>query len=82
MPRSKPVDKRCKILGISIKKLRESRGLTQETLSEKLDVHISYVGQIERGLKYPSLRVLFKIADALNVKPSELFAGINAKKKK
>jgi len=49
-------------------------------LSEKADIHISYVGQIERGLRYPSLKILFRIADALEVKISDLFEGINAKK--
>jgi len=44
------------------------------------NIHISYVGQIERGLRYLSLKILFRIADALEVKISDLFEGINAKK--
>ena len=51
--------------------------LSQEKLAEKADIHTSYIGQIERGLRYPSLKVLFKIADALNIKISELFSDIN-----
>jgi len=73
---------RCIQLGQNIKKLREKNAWTQEELAERAQLHISYIGQIERGLRYPSLRVLFKIADALEVKISDLFKGIDAKKNK
>ena len=51
-------------------------------MAERAELHISYIGQIERGLRYPSLKVLFKIADALEVKISDLFKGVDAKKNK
>ncbi|MEK6790681.1 MAG: helix-turn-helix transcriptional regulator [Deltaproteobacteria bacterium] len=70
-------DERCAILGLSIKKLRERKNITQEALAERADIHTSYIGQIERGLRYPSLKVLFKVADALNVKPADLLKNIN-----
>ncbi|MBI5887760.1 MAG: helix-turn-helix transcriptional regulator [Deltaproteobacteria bacterium] len=73
-------DVRCFIIGSSIKKLREHKKITQESLAELADIHTSYVGQIERGLRYPSLKVLFKISDALNVKPADLLKGINSNK--
>ncbi len=73
---------RCIQLGQNIKKLREENAWTQEELAERAELHISYIGQIERGLRYPSLKVLFKIADALEVKISDLFKGIDAKKNK
>lgn len=60
-------DERCKGIGRNLKKFREEKGWTQEELAEKADVHVSYIGQIERGLRYPSLKVLFKIADALHI---------------
>lgn len=66
-------DERCKAIGQKIKEQREKKGWTQEQLSEKADIHVSYVGQIERGLRHPSLKVLFKIADALSIKVEELF---------
>lgn len=75
-------DPRCLALGQNIKKLREKRGLTQEALSERADIHVSYIGQIERGLRYPSLKILFRVADVLEVKISELFRGVNANGKK
>lgn len=67
---------RCIQLGKNIKKLRERKSWTQEELAEKANLHISYIGQIERGLRYPSLKVLFKIADALDIKITELFRNV------
>lgn len=72
MPK-KQEDHRCIQLGQNIKKLREKNAWTQEKLAEKANIHISYVGQIERGIRYPSLKIIFKIADALEVRMSELF---------
>jgi len=70
-------NKRLIALGLSIKRARLQKELSQEKLAEKADIHTSYIGQIERCLRYPSLKVLFKIADALNIKISELFSDIN-----
>ncbi|MEJ2191190.1 MAG: helix-turn-helix transcriptional regulator [Nitrospirota bacterium] len=75
MPQAKP-DDRCLALGQNIKKLREKKHLSQEKLSEKADIHVSYIGQIERGLRYPSLKTLFRIADALDVRINDIFKGI------
>lgn len=71
-------NQRCLQLGKNIRKFRLRNHLSQEKLSEKADIHVSYVGQIERGMRYPSLKALFKISDALNVKIAELFRGIDA----
>jgi transcriptional regulator with XRE-family HTH domain len=81
MPEKRP-DPRCLALGQNIKKIREKKGLTQEQLAEKADVHLSYIGQIERGIRYPSLKVLFKIADGMEVRVSDLFAGIKWRQRK
>lgn len=52
------------------KKLREARnnaGLTQEALAEKAEIGVMYLGEIERGVKMPSLRIFIKIIDALDI---------------
>jgi len=59
-------------LGRVISKLRQERGLSQELFAELAGVHRTYVSQLERGIKSPTLAVLSKIADALKVKASEL----------
>jgi len=82
MAKKQTNDPRCISLGLSIKRARVDRKLSQEKLAEMADIHTSYIGQIERGLRYPSLKVIFKIADALNIKVSDLFRDIDAKKNK
>jgi len=82
MGKGKTVDIRCISLGASIKKARQEQGLTQEKLAESADIHTSYIGQVERGLRYPSLKVTFKIADALHIPVSDLFHDANGKKNK
>ena len=52
----------------SHEKIRQSQGLTQEKLAERAGMHFTYIGQIERGLRNPSLVNLQKLARALKVK--------------
>ena len=59
-------------LGMTVKRLRLKRGLTQEALAKKANVHRIYLAQIEGGNKTPSLRVLDRLAKALKVKVAEL----------
>lgn len=50
-----------------LKKERESRGLTQEELAKKLDVSKATISLYESGDRYPSLDVLHKIAEVLEI---------------
>jgi len=59
------VDK--KTLGGRIREARKNANLTQETLAEKADIGAIYLGEIERGLKMPSVSVFVKIVEALEV---------------
>lgn len=54
-------------IGDRIKEVRKKNGLTQEQLAERLDVSVEFVGQIERGLKLPSMQVFIKIVEVLKV---------------
>ncbi len=60
-------------LGEKLKYIRKSKGLTQEQLSEKLNIHPTYVGKIESGKNNISIVLLFKISRALKVKLSDIF---------
>ncbi len=60
-------------VGRRIKSLRRSKGLTQATLGEMVELPQPYVGGIERGEKNISLDTLNKIMDALHITPEELF---------
>ena len=54
-------------LGAIIKKIRIERKITQDQLAEKADIGTVYLGEIERGIKMPTVRVFAKIIDALDV---------------
>lgn len=56
-----------KLLGKRIKEIRKSKGLTQEQLSEMIDIETSSLSGIESGRFYPSLHVLEKIAQVFDV---------------
>ena len=54
-------------MGDRIKEARKNQKVTQEQLAERLDVSVEFIGQIERGLKLPSMQVFVKLIEALNV---------------
>lgn len=62
------MNKECALIGRRIKEARQKLGLTQEELGERARLHYSYIGQVERGNKVPSLKTLKKIALALNIR--------------
>ena len=55
-----------KLIGERIKRARKSKGMTQETLSERLNVSIGYVSQVERGITKISLDLLGAISSVLD----------------
>ena len=63
---------RKKHLGSVISERRRSLGLSQEGLADLCGLHRTYISQVERGLKSPTLRVLSTLAENLNARPSEL----------
>ncbi|MDR2742083.1 MAG: helix-turn-helix transcriptional regulator [Treponema sp.] len=60
-------------LGGNIKILRARRGLSQADLSEKADISINFLSNIERGIKFPQPDMLSKLANALGVEVNQLF---------
>lgn len=56
-----------KLLGLRIKQARVAKNLSQIILAEKLNISPNFLGDIERGLKKPSLDTLVNISNKLNV---------------
>ena len=54
-------------MGDRIKSARKKMNLTQEALSEKVDVTPFYIGELERGVKTPSLDLFIKLIEVLDV---------------
>lgn len=55
-----------KLIGERIKRVRKSRGITQEAMAERLNVSIGYVSQVERGVTKISLDLLGAISSILD----------------
>ena len=54
-------------IGDRIREARKKQKLTQDQLAERLDISVEFVGQIERGLKLPSMQVFIKLIEVLQV---------------
>lgn len=65
-----------KTIGDRIREERESAGLTQLELANKIGITPQAVSQYERGIKNPKITTIYKFADAIGVSPSKLFDGI------
>ena len=61
------------LFGDRVRELRKEKGISQEELAFKADLHRTYIGMIERAEKNITLINVEKIAKALNVKLSQLF---------
>ena len=60
------------ILSANIKKYRAEQNISQEDLAFKCELHRTYISDIERNNRNISIDIIEKIADALNVAPSDL----------
>lgn len=63
-----------KKFGERIRQLRLQKGMSQESLAFKANMHRTYMGGIERGERNPSLKNIEAIAKALGVSLKELFS--------
>ena len=64
------------LLGREIARLRKRIGLSQEELGFRADVHRTYISQLERGLKSPTLSMILKLSRALKASASKLVATV------
>jgi len=65
------------VIGNRIKKAREDKGVTQETLAEFMDVSNAYISKIERGRTPINLDNLGKICVVLETTPDYILRGTN-----
>lgn len=62
-------------IGARLREARNQRKLTQEQLAEMLEIGTTYISDIERGAKFPSLSLFIKIVDALGVSSDYILRG-------
>ena len=56
-----------KEFGLTIRNARKDKGYTREELAEKVQISTEYLGEVERGLKLPSMGTFIKFVEALEV---------------
>ena len=61
-----------KEFGLSIRRLREDRAISQQQLAEEMGVARTYVSKFENGHILPGIEQCVKLANALNMRLSEL----------
>ncbi|HWW79902.1 MAG TPA: helix-turn-helix transcriptional regulator [Steroidobacteraceae bacterium] len=60
------------VFGQVLREQRISRELSQEELALAADVDRTFVSQMERGIRQPTITTLMKLAGALGIQPSTL----------
>jgi len=63
-----------KIFGRNVRQTRKAVGLSQEALALEIGIDRTYISGIERGVRNPSLDVIVKIAERLDIAPATLLA--------
>ncbi|MBQ3150136.1 MAG: helix-turn-helix transcriptional regulator [Clostridia bacterium] len=63
-------------MGKALQKIREDKKLSQEVVSGLADIGRTHLSAIERGERKPTLDTFFKLAEALNMRPSKLLEMI------
>lgn len=62
----------AELFGVSLRRVRHERGLSQEALAAATGLSANFVGEMERGLKAPGLAVIVRLARALDTSVHEL----------
>jgi transcriptional regulator with XRE-family HTH domain len=67
------------LFGNEVVRLRKRLGISQEELAFRAEVHRTYISQLERGLKSPTLSVILKLSRALKASASRLVTTVERK---
>ena len=62
--------------GREVTRLRKQLCISQEELAFRAEVHRTYISQLERGLKSPTLSVILKLSHAMKASASKLVAAV------
>ena len=68
-----------KIFGEEMRKIRKEVGLSQEALALKANVDRSFMSKMERGIRQPTITIMFKLCDALDIQPEKLIASVRSR---
>ena len=68
-----------KIFGEEMRKIRKEVGISQEALALKANVDRSFMSKMERGIRQPTITIMFKLCDALDIQPEKLIASVRSR---
>jgi transcriptional regulator with XRE-family HTH domain len=71
-PQNGTVKNANSVFGQVLTRLRGAAALSQEELAYRAGIHRTYVSQVERGLKSPTITVVLQLSKALDTMPSEI----------
>ena len=60
------------VFAANLRRLRHAKGLSQDDLAYEAEISRSYLSQVEKGAFFASLKIIGRLAEALNVEPAEL----------
>lgn len=63
--------------GERLRQLRRERGFTQEEIALRADITTSYYGQLERGIANPTISMLNKICEVMDISITDIFTDSN-----
>jgi DNA-binding XRE family transcriptional regulator len=64
-----------RLVGQRIRAIRRGRGISQEELAARAEIHPTYLSAVECGKRNPSMMIFFSIAAGLDVSPSDLLTS-------
>jgi len=64
----------CVAFGAAVRRLRARLDLSQEQFADRVKIHRTYIGGIERGERNPTLTMIARIAAGLDVSASQLLS--------
>jgi transcriptional regulator with XRE-family HTH domain len=67
----------AQLFGRRLRELRQSRDLTQEALAEAADLSGNYISDLELGLKVPSLTIIVRLSQALDIAAADLLTAFS-----
>jgi transcriptional regulator with XRE-family HTH domain len=60
------------VFAANLRRLRNAKGLSQESLAYDAEVNRTYISKLEKGASYAGLEIIGKLAAVLEVEPAEL----------
>jgi len=74
---TKKIQPEGKVFGERLREMRLKRNVTQQSLAEAAGMSLTYISNMENGLKVPSLTTIIRIAVALDCKVMDLVGAFD-----